>query len=64
MLTRSVQPMGGTPYVSRDKFDKSFTDQGSLQRHVKSEHQKIQYSCDKCDKSFTDQGNLQRHVKS
>ena len=39
----------------------SFTDQG---RHVKSEHQKIQYSCDKCDKSFNNQGSLQRHVKS
>ena len=32
-----------------------------MKRHVKSEHQEIQYSCDKCDKSFTDQG---RHVKS
>ena len=46
---------------SYNKCDKSFTDQGSLQRHVKSEHQEIHYSCDKCDKSFTDQG---RHVKS
>ena len=51
-------------HYSSDKCDKSFTDQGNLQRHVKSEHQKIQYSCDKCDKSFTGQGNLQRQVRS
>ena len=56
--------MGGTPYVSRDKFDKSFTDQGILQRHVKSEHQEIQYSCNKFDKLFTGQGNLHWNVKS
>ena len=43
---------------------KSFDHQGHLQRHVKSDHQNIQYPCEKCDKTFTDQGNLQRHVKS
>ena len=36
----------------------------SLNKHVKSVHEKHEFKCDQCDKSYSDKRNLSRHVKS
>ena len=42
---------------------KSFSERGTLKRHIKSAHENVRYNCDKCDKSFAQNGDLNRHIK-
>ena len=49
---------------SCDQCEKTFDQQGNLQRHIKSDHEKTLYHCDKCEQAFVYQGDLQRHLKT
>ena len=47
-----------------EKCGKSFSENGTLNKHIKSIHEDVQYNCEKCDKSFSDKSNLKRHIQS
>ena len=44
--------------------DKTFTQTGSLTRHIASVHDGRKYPCLQCDKTFTDASHLRRHIAS
>ena len=47
-----------------DQCDKSYSQKGHLNTHIKCIHEKLQYNCDKCDKSFSQKGKLKSHIES
>ncbi len=52
-------------YPSCDQCEKSFTDKGSLQIHLKTHRQDYQtYPCTQCSKTYTAESSLKNHLKS
>ena len=49
--------------VNRKFCENSFSEVGSLKRHINTEGNK-DYKCESCDKSFSQKRNLKRHIHS
>ena len=47
-----------------DKCDKQFSNQFSLDRHLKSVHEGVKYPCDQCNHKATLKDSLQKHIKA
>ena len=47
-----------------DKYDKQFSNQFSLDRHLKSGHEGVKYPCNQCNYKATLKDSLQKHIKA
>ena len=47
-----------------DKYDKQFSNQFSLDRHLKSVHEGVKYPCNQCNYKATLKDSLQKHIKA
>ena len=71
IFAQNVSIVSGTykltskPFTKVTKYGKSFTEAGSLKKHIKTIHEgHTDFKCDSCGKSFTQAGTLRIHIKT